>query len=162
MNALQTNRGKVCALTGHRDIPQTFDGNALYDALERLIKEGYDCFLCGMAQGFDLLALGCLADLKRRYKITVEACIPYAGQENGFTAEEKTRYRALLAWCDVKTVLFDEYRNGCFLARDRYMVDCADALLAYCVKQTGGTVYTVRYAEKKGISVRFIGERENG
>lgn len=150
-------RGKVCALTGHREIPLSFDKNALYDEIERLIKEGYDCFLCGMAQGFDLLALGCIADLKQKYKITAEACIPYAGQEKGFSSEEKKRYRELLTWCDVKTVLFEEYRNGCFLVRDRYMVDCADAILAYCKKPTGGAAYTVRYAEQKGIPVRYVG-----
>ena len=67
--------GKSCALTGHREIESGFDENRLYDKLEELIRSGYDYFYCGMAQGFDLLALGCLCDLKRKYKIFVEACI---------------------------------------------------------------------------------------
>lgn len=156
MSGFQRKSGKVCALTGHRVIPPSFDVNLLYDALEDLVEEGFDCFLCGMAKGFDLLALQCLVDLKRKFKFTVEACIPYAGQENAFSAEEKKRYRELLSWCDEKTVLFEEYRNGCFLIRNRYMVDCADELLAYCVKQTGGTAFTVHCAEKKGIPVRYV------
>ena len=79
------NMRMTCALTGHRDLPDAFDKNALYDALEALIRRGCDRFLCGMARGFDLAALACLADLKQRYRITLVACVPYAGQERGFS-----------------------------------------------------------------------------
>lgn len=148
----------TCALTGHRELPEQFDRNALYDALEELIRGGCDCFLCGMAKGFDLLALECLISLKQRYKIEIEACIPYAGQECSFSAADKKRYRAMLPWCDEKSVLFPAYFNGCFLARDRYMVEKADVVFAYCVQKSGGAAYTVSYAQKKGIRVRFFGE----
>ncbi len=149
---------KVCALTGHRDLPPDFDRNALYDELEELIREGYDCFLCGMACGFDLTALDCLVELKQKYPIGLEACIPYEGQANGFPAEEKARYDRLLAFCDEKSVLYRGYDRGCFLGRDRYMVDKADLVLAYLTKNTGGTAYTVRYAKKKGVKVQFVGK----
>ena len=36
------------------------------------------------------------------------------------------------------------------------MVDRADILFAYCVKEKGGAAYTVRYAEEKGVPVRFF------
>lgn len=143
-----------CALTGHRTLPPDFDVNALYDRLELLIKGGCSTFLCGMAPGFDLRALRCLADLKAKYSFYIEACVPYEGYERRPGAVEG--YGELLTWCDRKTVLFPSYQNGCFLARDRYMVDCADVVLAYLTKRTGGTAYTVRYAEKKGVSVLFL------
>ncbi len=148
---------KSCALTGHREISEKFDVNTVYDCLESLILDGCDTFFCGMAQGFDLLALGCLADLKTKYRIFIEACIPFEGQEEHYPAEEKAQYRRLLAWCDRKTVFFESYRNGCYLARNRYMIDCADVVLAYCMKETGGTAYTVRYAEQKKVPVIKIG-----
>lgn len=147
---------KICALTGHRKLPGNFDLNALYDALEELIKEGYTRFCCGMAWGFDLTALECLADLKQRYHVRIEACIPYAGYEHGMPAEGRKKYRILLSWCDDKTVLYPAFFNGCFLARDRYMVDKADLVLAYCKKPTGGAAYTVRYAAEKGKPVEFV------
>lgn len=147
----------ACCLTGHRELAQGFDKNALYDKLSELIDGGCLTFLCGMARGFDLEALECLAALRQRKKIFVEACLPYAGHERSFPAEEKERYFSLLEWCDVKTTLFQGYTKGCFLARDRYMVDCADVVLAYMVKRTGGTAYTVSYAEKKGIPVILLG-----
>lgn len=149
---------RACALTGHRELPLGFNKNAVYDRLEELIKGGCDTFFCGMAEGFDLLALDCLKDLKKKYRIYIEACIPYAGQELRFSAEEKKRYRALLEWCDKKTVLFPSYRNGCFLIRNRYMVDCADVLLAYCVKESGGSAYTVNYAKEKRLPIIYIEE----
>lgn len=147
---------RACAVTGHRDLPVGFDENHVYDGLEELILQGYDTFFCGMAEGFDLLALSCLVGLKRKYRIYVEACIPYDGQEIRYSAENRRKYRELLEWCDRKTVLFEGYRNGCFLARDRYMVDCADLVFAYCTKNTGGTAYTVRYAADKNVPVLFL------
>lgn len=148
--------GKTCALTGHRNLPLDFDENALSDRLEELILNGFDRFLCGMASGFDLSALRCLIRFKEKYAIELHACIPFAGQEAGFSKEDKKLYRNLLTWCKEKTVLYESYRDGCYLARDRYMVDHADAVFAYCTREKGGTAYTVRYAEKKGIPVYYL------
>ena len=121
---------KTCALTGHRALPPDFDRNGLYDGLEELIRAGYNRFLCGMAMGFDLLALDCLVALKGKYRIRLEACVPFDGQENSFSIEEKRRYRELIQWCSVVRVLYPAYQNGCYLSRDRYMVDRADILFA--------------------------------
>lgn len=149
---------RACAMTGHRKLPREFDKNAVYDRLEELIKSGCDTFFCGMAEGFDLLALECLTDLKQKYRIYIEACIPYAGQESKFCAEERKKYRELLSWCDKRTVIFPAYRNGCFLIRNKYMVDCCDVLLAYCTKSSGGSAFTVNYAREKEKEIVFIGE----
>lgn len=146
----------TCALTGHRDLPEDFQVNVLYDTLEELVRAGYDTFLCGMARGFDLLALDCLITLKQKYRITLEACIPYRGHEDSFSAEERKRYLNLLEWCDKKHYIYNSYQSGCFLARDRMMVDRTDLLIAYCMRDAGGTAYTVKYAEKKGVEIRNL------
>ena len=147
---------RACALTGHREVLHDFNKNELYDKLEELIKQGCDTFFCGMAEGFDLIALECLKDLKSKYHIYIEACIPYEGQELHFPPAERKKYRELLLWCDRKTVMFPGYRNGCFLIRNRYMVECADVLLAYCKKSSGGSAYTVKYAREQGKEVYFL------
>lgn len=147
---------QVCALTGHRDLPPEFDFNGLNDKIEELIKGGCTSFLCGMAQGFDLAALNCLVGLRQRYRLYLEACIPYRGFSRHFGLAEREEYDRLLSWCDRETVLLPAFERGCFLLRDRYMVDCADVVLAYCKRETGGTAYTVRYAEKKGVPVLFL------
>ena len=147
----------TCALTGHRALPPDFDRNALYDGLEELILNGYNRFLCGMAMGFDLLALDCLVSLRSRYRIQIEACVPFDGQESKFPLEEKRRYRDLIAWCDVVHILYPSYQNGCYLARDRYMVERADLLFAYCTRDKGGTAYTVNCARELGVEVKLLG-----
>ena len=146
----------TCALTGHRVLPDHFNVNCLYDALEERILAGCDRFLCGMARGFDLTALRCLADLREKYKIILVACIPYRGQERGMESEDRELYRMLLDACDERIVLHEAYRHGCFLERDRYMVEHADVVLAYCTQDEGGTAYTVRYAAKMGIEVVLL------
>ena len=128
-----------CALSGHRDLPDDFDKNKVYDDLEQIIKEGYTTFYCGMAKGFDLVALECLVDLKRRYHVRVEACVPFEGQEKNFPPEEKQKYRRLIAECDKVNILADGYFPGCFLTRDRYMVEHSDLLYAYCTRDDSGT-----------------------
>lgn len=145
----------TCALTGHRVLPKNFDENRLFDDLEELIKAGCDKFICGMAMGFDLACLACLVALRQKYQFTIEACVPFNGQENTFPPAAKAKYRELIAWCDVVRILYPEYREGCYLARNRFMVDRADLLYAYCSRERGGTAYTVNYAKKKGIEVRF-------
>lgn len=146
------NKG-FCALTGHRVLPADFNEKQLLSELESLIKEGYTFFYCGMAEGFDLLALKALLTLKEIYPIEIEACVPYTGQERSFSAEMKALYRTLIDKCDKKTVFFEKYTDGCFLIRNRYMVDNADCIYAYCLRNTGGTAYTVRYAESKNKKV---------
>ncbi len=149
---------EICALTGHRELPPSFSENVLFDALEEVIQAGCTCFRCGMARGFDLLALSCLVRLRQKYVFSIEACIPYTGHWRSFSAEERKQYRLLLSWCERRTVLFPAYTRGCFLARDRYMVEGADLLLAYCTKERGGAAYTVEYAKRAGVPVKYIGE----
>lgn len=145
----------ACALTGHRVLPHNLDRRRLFDELESLVREGYSDFFCGMAEGFDLLCLQLLIELKERYPIYIEACVPFQGQELSFSEETRLIYRDLIKKCDKTTFLFESFCNGCYLARNRYMVDCADALFAYCTKNTGGSAYTVRYAEKTGKKIIF-------
>lgn len=45
------------------------------------------------------------------------------------------------------------YTSDCMLKRNRYMVGRADACVAYCLRNSGGTAYTVRRAEEKHIPV---------
>ncbi len=141
------------ALSGHRDLPADFDCNKLYDALEELIRGGNFHFCCGMARGFDLAALQCLIDLKRRYHVRIEACIPYLGQERNFPPREKKLYGELLPLCDETTVISQTYYSGCTLKRNRYMVDKCDTLFAYCTRDTGGTAFTVKYARSQGREI---------
>ena len=45
------------------------------------------------------------------------------------------------------------------LARNRYMADHSSYCIAYLVRGTGGTAYTVRYARKKGVQIVNLWEK---
>jgi len=50
-----------------------------------------------------------------------------------------------------------EYHRGCYHARNRYMVDNADRVIAvYDGSSSGGTAYTVDYARKQGKEIIII------
>ncbi len=141
---------KSCAFTGHREIGEELTKERVKTAIENMIKKGVKIFYNGAAKGFDLLSAECVLELKNTYPdLTLILCIPYYGQEKGYSKKDKRRYEFLIKECDEKILLSDRYYKGCLQTRNRYMCDRADALIAYLKKDTGGTAYTVKYFEKK-------------
>ena len=148
----------ICAFTGHRDLGENFDYSALETQILKLVESGADTFLCGFAIGFDLTCAECVISLKEKYNLKLVACIPCENQQKYFSRENKLRYERALELCDEKITLAPCYFNGCMQARDRFMVDGADIILAYLKKNSGGTYYTVNYAKKKEKEIIFLGE----
>lgn len=143
----------ICAFTGHRKLFNDFDKNLLDKAVHRLIREGADKFLCGMAQGFDLEAAESVIFFKKQYDIKLVACIPCANQTDTFSSSDRKRYENILSGCDEVITLAPYYYDGCMLARNRFMIDNSDTLLCYLRSNRGGTCYTVKYAEKLGREI---------
>ncbi len=149
-SVFQKEKAKTCAFTGHRETDAAISCAQLKKEIVTLIENGVETFYDGGAKGFDLLAAETVLELKKIYpNIKLCLCIPCPDQEKNYSAEDKERYCKVCAAADEKKLLFDHYFRGCMLARDRYMADNADVLLAYCKKTTGGTAYTVSYFSKK-------------
>ena len=142
-----------CVFTGHRELGEEFTSKTektLKAEIERLINLGVTHFYCGMAMGFDLLAAEKVLSWKKKYpSVKLIACLPCEEQEKYFSLKDKKRYAKILKNSDEVLLLSNVYYKGCMLARDRYMADRADCMIAYCRKQTGGTAYTVKYFQKK-------------
>lgn len=148
---------KSCAFSGHRELPENFDGQELERLLETLAGAGVKTFFFGGAVGFDLVAANYVLRLKEKFpEIVLVACIPCDGQEKYYSAEEREQYVRALAQSDEVVILSDHYYRGCMLRRNDYMAERADALIAFCRKSTGGTAYTVRAFKKRGKSVFFV------
>ena len=148
-----------CVFTGHRDLGDDFSKAKLKKEILSLIKEGVEVFYNGMAMGFDLLAAECVLSCKKKYpKIKLVACIPCYGQEKYFSETDKKRYVKILKKADEKVTLAERYHPGCMQKRDKYMVEHADVMIAYCHKPQGGAAYTVKLFQKAypdGV-IRFI------
>ena len=130
---------KFCVFTGHREIPSDFSKRKLKEEIKKLISLGVDTFLCGMAIGFDLLAAETVLSLKKKNpQIKLIACIPCIGQEKYFSKADQKRYVDAVKKTDERIILADSYYRGCMQARDKYMAERGDVMLAYCTKRREG------------------------
>ncbi len=140
---------KRCVFTGHRILEADFNKRTLIKVIKNALKSGVLTYYSGMAAGFDLLATEILLSFKKEYpSLRLIACIPCEEQDKYFSAEEKRRYLDALALADEKIVLSPHYYNGCMHVRNKYMVERADCMIAYCKHPTGGTAYTVKRFQK--------------
>ncbi len=147
----------TCCFTGHRMIAKT-EVNELKEKLSaclyKLIDEGVTCFIAGGALGFDSLAAEVVLEIKKEKPIFLEIAVPCNGQEKHWTEKQKARYQSILNQADKVNVLAEKYITGCMHARNKYMVDSSDVVVAYYRGRVGGTQQTYLYAE--GQNKRII------
>lgn len=140
----------ACVFTGHRQLKNNFNISKLDEYIEQCILSGVSRFYCGMALGFDLLAAERVIAIKEKYPhVQLIACIPCATQSEKYSLLDKKRYAEILKNCDEEHCLSEVYFKGCMHARNRYMVDRADCMIAYIQKEEGGTAFTVNLFKQK-------------
>lgn len=144
------------AFTGHR----TYAGEAdaqLRLTLRQLYDEGYRCFVCGMAWGWDLAAGEAVIELKNEHpEIELVAVVPFADFRTLFHDEDLEQYDRVAGSAD-RVVVSGDYTSACnaaFRQRNDYLVDNASLVVAwYDNKPRSGTAYTIRQARRKHIPV---------
>ena len=47
----------------------------------------------------------------------------------------------------------EENKKGCMHKRNRYLVDNSSLCICYITRKSGGTAYTVKYAQNNGMTV---------
>lgn len=157
-------REKVCCFTGHRVVPQEKREEireATRKQTEKLILRGVKCFRVGGAVGYDTLAAQVLFELREKSpEIQVELYYPYEGFNSSWNEAEIEEYKRLWPCYDRRICVCETKVRPAYayLKRDRAMVDGAEYVIAYCTKKRGGTVYTVRYAERYGCEVWKVGK----
>lgn len=152
------DKSKVACFSGHRKLPPNCEQLIanLEAAIVSLIERGVVFFGAGGALGFDMLAEETVLRLKERYphiRLVLVLSCPPEQQTLKWNIGQKQRYYDILAKADKVRVLSERYTNTCMLDRNRHMVDCSVYLICYLRENTGGTAYTVRYAESVGIEV---------
>lgn len=127
---------------------------AIEKAIIELISEGVKFFGSEGAIGFDQLAAETVLRLKKEYPhirlIMVLPCPPEQ-QSLKWNDEQKKRYFKILEQADKVRVLSQQYTNGCMHDRNRHMIDSSAYLICYLREHSGGTFYTVNYAEREGL-----------
>lgn len=141
------------AFTGHRTCLHEADG-ALRRAVGALYDRGVRTFLSGMAVGFDLAAAeAVLACRERLPGLRLVAVVPFEGQDARFSAQDRARFREVLAAADERVVLAPAYFRGCYAVRNDFLVEHAAHLVAWYDGSPGGTRYTVLRALRRGRCV---------
>ena len=151
----------ICA-TGHRqlfeDEPTLF--RRTYEVVLQKAAAGYTTFYAGGALGFDtLFAEAVLRARETNADVRLILVIPCRDQAVRWSAKDRARYARIAAAADETVCLFERYTTGCMHVRNRYMIDHSDLCLAYLVKNEGGTAYTVRYAESRGVPVENVAKK---
>lgn len=145
---------KTCCITGRVTDEQALEiQNDIKKQILYLIGLGYTHFISGFDFGADLIFAGIVADLKRRYPITLEAAIPYPGR---MKTPDKA-FQNLIRLCDFVQIHSASYNRKCCMKRNHYMVDRSHTVIAvYDGSPRGGTAAALRYAVVKGRRVTVI------
>lgn len=152
-------KSQTACFTGHREFYH--NPTEIYQAtkaiVQSLIDKGYCYFGAGGARGFDMLAAQVVLELKNQYThIHLILVLPFQNQydkETAWTVEEIAEYHRLQERASKVVILSNGYERGIYYKRNRHLVDASSACIAYLVKPTGGTAYTVDYASKQGLQV---------
>ena len=167
-------RETTCCFTGHRpaslpwgsreeDRRCQYFKQELAASLEGIYDSGYTHFLCGMALGCDTwFAEAVLALRELHPEVTLEAVIPCGSQPDKWNVAQRKRYNRLLDASNKVTVLQIAYTPDCMMRRNRYMVDHASLLLAAFSGRPGGTMNTIVYAQRQGLTLITIDLGEEG
>lgn len=157
---------QTVSFSGHRPEKLSFGNNLSHpDAIrlrmlienevKALYKKGYFHYISGMARGIDMLCAEIILELKSELpRLELICALPCFHQADRWPEEDRRRYEKI---CDeayiCQCVTGSEYYKGCMQARNRFLVDSSDILLAVCNGQKSGTTNTIAYAQKKGKKI---------
>ena len=137
---------------------------ALVEEIVRLVEEGADTFLSGMAPGVDLWAADEVLRLRAEGRIgesvRLVLAVPYPNFERSFRVEWRALYGEILERADEVVYVSQGYYHGCYHRRNDYLAEAADVMLAYYEGSEGGTRYTLKKAEARGARIVNLHQRK--
>lgn len=148
---------KTCCFTGRRRLTQEQVIKAAHDlswTIDDLIKNGYTHFISGVADGIDLLAARIVLEFRKSNKnLSLQAAVPYRNRLNSHDGY----FQYIIKSCSKITVTSEQYNQGCFSKRNKFMVDNSDLVVAvWDGVKSGGTYNTIMYAKSQGKQVITI------
>lgn len=141
----------VC-FTGHRpsDLGTSTASakEALRKAIEDAIQHGATNFITGGAIGVDTYAAQLVIEAKATNpNIKLYIAVPFRGFTKYWSDAQRAEYADTIRKCDGFKIVCDKPSKRAYHVRNHFMVDRADAVIAYWSgKRNGGTFATVQYA----------------
>ena len=153
---------QTACFTGHRKIPSgeiPMVKNRLIETIAESIEKGYRFFGAGGALGFDTIAAQTVLELKKRYPdIKLILVLPCQNQTRGWSEDDISEYERIKTRADKVVYVSEQYVRGCMQKRNRHLVDNSSLCICFLKQNSGGTKYTVEYAEKQGIMICNIAQ----
>lgn len=154
---------KIAGYSSARGAVEVAIRKAVAEEIERAVERGAECFVCGMAPGFDLWAADEVLRLRAEGRIGVDVqlrcAVPYPNFEHSFGKEYRSLYESVMEGADETLYLSHGYHHGCYARRNDYLVECADLVVAYYEGGEGGTRYTLRRAMREGVPIVNLAQR---
>lgn len=150
------------AITGHRPNKLANDYTLTSPLIAKIKKQILlilkehkpDTLISGMALGIDTL----FARIAIEQKIPLIAAIPCGNQSQFWGDKAKDEYKSILKHrlTTAKYVSQLPFTNWCMQARNQWMVDNSDILIAVWDGTPGGTANCVKYAQKVKRTIILI------
>lgn len=153
MKEIIIEKAKTCSVTGHRVTYKDLNLEKLKEEFIKLIKDGYDTFLIGMALGFDTVCFQTLEKLREENNIKIIAVVPCKNQSYKFTSEQKEEYQRMLQVANETLYISQEYTKNCMIKRNDFLVKNSSSIVVYLRRDFGGTFYTYNKAKKENIKI---------
>ncbi len=162
----------VCCFSGYRPekMPSDmYEGSAefvdMQCRLRRAIREtaaqGCRHFLSGMSRGFDLWAADAVLELAEQgLPIDLWAAIAFPGMQDGWEPRWRAHYERVLRRASHVFPIYDRYAPDCYTARDCFLVEQSGCCICFYDGKPGGTQYTVTRAERAGLSIFNLADRQ--
>lgn len=150
-------RERTVCFTGHRKLP-VLQLHSIKKRLKNeiicLVEQGYRYFGTGGALGFDTLAAQAVLEAKKEHsQVRLILVLPCHSQADRWSDQDKAVYEEIKGEADKVVYISQEYTRDCMFRRNRHLVDGSSVCICYLTEQTGGTAYTVDYAQKCGLKI---------
>lgn len=156
------NKHISCSFTGHRFLSAADKAHLipiLKSTILYLYSLGVREFHCGGALGFDTLAATVVYDISRTHEgIRLVLELPYEKQADGWTEENRRHYEFIKSKANEINIHSENPKNKeqavkALLMRNRIMIDKSHYCICFLKNHSGGTAYTVNYAEKHNVQI---------
>lgn len=158
---------QTLCFTGHRNLPKgdTLDKLKvnIENELNIAINDGYNTFLNGMCQGFDLLVLEILVNkiLPNNQNIKIVAVVPYKDQSLSFDVKTQVFYNYLINKSTDIVILSEKYSKNCYRKRNEYLVENSSKIIAfYNGSKRSGTQMTLNLARKNELEIKNLYKKQ--
>ena len=149
---------KACCGFGHRNIFENIN-DELDNMIDTAIQKGCDVFYTGAMGEFDRLFSSAVRRVKKDHPNIKLICVkPY--MTKGVNTD-RAYYTAMYDDVVIPDELAGIHYKAAIKARNRWIVDHSDLVVAYTVRDHGGAYEAVRYAQREAKSIIQICKSHN-